>query len=223
MLIEGTLITTFKYYLSSLYLSLFVIFSIFSVYQQTNYSTWVTNFTPPLFSLRLSTLVQGEPDIVWVNPIISKYTIKLMIYNYRSSNNIFVILLSSTVGVSKFPFAEIAVLVDLFRVHQDWHPGQGSCLIYDHQPSTYLPQVSSLDSNHLDLFLATHPDPYQIIILTFFSRKDHGLISISYPTEPDSCFPILQHLALGHFQLEWAPWILRNILIQLSLIDITSL
>lgn len=49
----------------------------------------------------------------------------------------------------------------------------------------YISRVSSHESNLLDLFLTTHPEPYHTSFAVSLGNSDYGLISFSYPKEHD--------------------------------------
>ena len=101
--------------------------------------------------------------------------------------------------ISEFPSAEVVILGD-FNVHsREWLGStktdpQGraaetfsisSSLTNLIREPTYFPRVPTHNSNLLDLFLTTYPEPYQTSISAPLGRSDHGLITVSFPIRSD--------------------------------------
>ena len=147
---------------------------------------------------RLPDLESGKRDIMWLK-LINKSSTKFFCCIYRSpsdsSYNELFDFLSAKIDfiISQFPTAEVTILGD-FNVHNtEWLGStktdpQGraaenfaisnSLTNLVSQP-TYFPRIATHNPNPLDLFLTTHPEPYQISISAPLGKSDHGLVCVT--------------------------------------------
>jgi hypothetical protein len=154
---------------------------------------------------RIPYLETGKKDILWLK-LSFRTASKFICCVYRSPsdntyNELFDFLSEKADHIiSEHPTAEIIILGD-FNVHnKEWLGStrtdpQGraaetfavsNSLTNLIKEPTYFPRIATNNPSPLDLFLTSHPEPYQAAVAAPLGNSDHDLITVSCPIETTS-------------------------------------